>query len=90
VVYLLRDGALEKRLARYGVVAIIFERIAHGLGRDRGAGEVKDPPDLMVAQEFSDKRLVFHATLDEGRTRIDSPAKSSDKTIQDHNSELGV
>jgi len=28
VAYLLRDGALKKRLARNSVVAIIFERIA--------------------------------------------------------------
>src|ERR1700741_1687470 len=38
VAHLLRDGALEKRLARYEVVAIIFERIADGLRRDRRAG----------------------------------------------------
>src|ERR1700751_1496680 len=71
VAHLLRDGALEKRLARYGIVAIIFERIADGLRRDRRAGEVKDAADLMVAQEPSDKRLVFRATLDEGRARIE-------------------
>src|SRR5215469_4059921 len=86
VAHLLRDNALEKRSGRYGVVAIIFERIADGLWRDRRAGEVKDAADFVVAQEPSDKRLVFDATLDEGRAWIDSPAKSSDEIIQDDNS----
>jgi hypothetical protein len=51
---------------------------------------MKDAADFVVAQEPSDKYLVFDATLDEGRARIDSPAKSSDETIQDYNSESRV
>jgi hypothetical protein len=51
---------------------------------------VKNGTDFVVAQEPSDKRFVFHTTLDEGRASIDSPAKSSDETIQDHNSESRV
>src|SRR6516165_1712774 len=90
VMHLLRDGALEKRSARYGVIAIIFERIADGLRCDRRASEVKNAADFVVAQESSDKRLVFHATLDKGRAWIDQPTKSSDETIQDHNLESGV
>jgi hypothetical protein len=49
--HLLRDGTLEKRLARYGVVAIIFERIVDGLRRDRRTGEVKDAADFVGSNE---------------------------------------
>jgi hypothetical protein len=77
-------------LARNSVVAIIFERGADGLRGDRRGGEVKDAADFVVVEKPSNKCLVFHATFDEGRAWIDSPAKSSDETIQDHNSESRV
>ena len=51
---------------------------------------MKNAADFVVVKEPSDKRPVFHATLDESRAWIDSPAKSSDETIQDHNSESRV
>jgi hypothetical protein len=51
---------------------------------------VKDAADFVVAQEPSDERPVFYATLDEGRAWIDSPTKSSDEIIQDHSSESRV
>jgi hypothetical protein len=87
---LLRDSALEKRSARRGVVAVVLEGIADGLRRDRGACEVKDAPDVVVPQEPSDERAVFDVTLQEGRTRIDCPAKPGDEIIQDYDPESRV
>jgi hypothetical protein len=90
VAYPLRDGALEKRSARCGVVAIVFEGIADRLRRDRRAGEVKDAANVVVAQKLPDERVVFHATFHEGRAWIHHPTDTGDEIIQDHSPESRV
>src|SRR5688572_13096772 len=61
-------GGFEQRAGGAGIVAVVLERIRHGLGHDDRGGEMDDGVHLVVRQHLVDQRAISDIAHDQWHT----------------------
>ncbi len=82
-------GALQEIPGRAGVVAVVLERVAHGLRHDGVRGEVHDRIDAVLGQHPRDQRTVAGVADDEFTVR-DCLGEARAQVVERHHALPGL